>query len=125
MDKRLIIALGAFYFSLTPVIAMSKKAPVTAAEPAPPTTVQADTVWVGKTDKAMSCAKERGVDIDDMAKELTTGKIQVLAKKKLHDGQMRIQMCGVDKGDMNGYLISKKDLEKAKELGFEPVTHAQ
>lgn len=81
----------------------------------------ADSVWVGKSDKAKSCAKERGIDIDSMGKELQTKGIKILARKKIPDGKVRIQMCGVDKGDMNGYLVAKKDVEKAKELGYQQL----
>lgn len=128
MDSSLFpTLLLAVAFGAAPAHAMSKKQAAPGTEPAASTAAAAksptngDSVWVGKSDKAISCAKQRGIDVDDMAKELIGGQVQVLAKKKLHDSKMRIQMCGVDKGDMNGYLISKKDLDKAKELGFSPV----
>jgi hypothetical protein len=79
-------------------------------------------VWVGKSDLAKSCAKERGIDPDLMAGELKNANITVTAKKKIHDNKMRIQECGTDKGDMNGYLIPKKDLDRVKELGFSQVS---
>lgn len=104
---------------------MSKKA---ASPPAPeaqvPVPTAPDQIWVGKSDNAKSCAAnpgDRGVELDLMAAQLHDAKIQILAKKKLHDHKMRIQMCGTDKGDLNGFLISRKDLEKAKELGFDPL----
>ncbi|MEW6056148.1 MAG: hypothetical protein AB1540_05990 [Bdellovibrionota bacterium] len=80
-----------------------------------------DTLWVGKSDNAKSCGPEKGISIDIPAQELKTAQIPILAKQKLHDGQMRIQMCGADKGDFNGFLIPKAELEKAKSLGFSVV----
>lgn len=94
---------------------MGKKALTTSSE-----TPDSTTQWVGKSDAAKSCEKS-AISLDTMANELKKKDVQVFAKKKVHDGKMRIQMCGADKGDMNGFLISKKDLEKAKSLGFEPV----
>lgn len=80
-----------------------------------------DTVWVGKSDQAKSCEKNRGLEIDQMGAALEANGVKVYAKRKLHDGKMRIQMCGIDKGDMNGFLIAKKDLEKATSQGFQAV----
>lgn len=102
-------------------LAMSKKAP---AQPAIVHTnvtsdVPSDAIWVGKSDQARSCGEVKGVDIDSMGSDLTSKGIKILTRKKIPDGKVRIQMCGADKGDMNGYLIAKKDLEKAKELGFQ------
>ena len=104
--------------------AMSKKQATQSYSDNQSPTVQTppDMLWVGKSDQAKMCAKERGIDADLMAAGLKKANIQIASKKKLHDTKMRIQECGTDKGDMNGFLISKRDLDKAKELGFTPVS---
>lgn len=103
--------------------AMSKKAPTPPPvnDPGMSAAAKLDTTWVGKSDLAKSCEKTRGVSIDIMSDELSKAGIKTYAKRKLHDGMMRIQMCGADKGDMNGFLIEKKDLDAAKALGFTPA----
>ena len=99
---------------------MSKKAPPPEPAQASPT-LDTETVWVGKSDEAKSCEKARGIELDKVGAELAAANVKIITKRKLHDGMMRIQMCGVDKGDLNGFLIAKKDLETAKNLGFKIV----
>ena len=121
MTKILILpALLAMAFMIPAALAMSKKAPSTQTAPTTPVS-DTEMVWVGKSDEAKSCEKARGIAIDKVETELATANIKIFAKRKLHDGMMRIQMCGVDKGDLNGFLIAKKDLEAAKGLGFKVV----
>jgi hypothetical protein len=80
-----------------------------------------DSIWVGKTDDAKSCGTAKPVTLDQAAADFAATNIQFFQKKKIHDGKMRIQMCGTDKGDMNGFLISKKDLQRAEALGFKAM----
>lgn len=96
-------------------------------QPAPPSTsnqtqsalhAEEDLIWVGRSDESKSCETAKGVGLDVMAAELQKAGATVSAKQKIRDDKMRIQMCGTDKGDMNGYRIAKKDLEKALALGF-------
>jgi hypothetical protein len=101
------------------VQAMSKKTP--AHTESSSFNATSETVWVGKPDEAKSCAKERGIPLDTMASTLESNGIKVLSRKKVPDGKMRIQMCGADKGDQNGFQIARKDLDKARDLGFKPV----
>lgn len=105
-------------------LAFSKKAPPPAPTDAS-LTQPSDTeeVWVGKDDEAKSCAKDRGIPLETMETILSGAGIKVLARRKVPDGMARIQMCGADKGEMNGYQISRKDLDKAKNLGFKPVAY--
>lgn len=77
-----------------------------------------DIVWVGKSDEAKSCDKDKGIELDKMEIDLKNSGVTILNKKKVHDDQMRIQMCGADKGTMNGFQIDKKFLDKATQLGF-------
>lgn len=80
-----------------------------------------DSIWVGKSDETRSCATQGGVELDAMGTELEKAKIHVLEKRKIRDKNMRIQMCGADRGNMNSFLISKSNLEKAKTLGFRAI----
>lgn len=114
--------LATMVLAFGPAYGMSKRAPSNDQQQAPAaTSAQEESIWVGKSDSAISCQKSRGIELDKMSADLALASVKVLAKRKLHDGKMRIQMCGVDKGDMNGFLIPKKDLEKALALGFKPV----
>ncbi|GEM_PF-1596288 len=79
---------------------------------------QSDLVWVAKPDEAKSCATQKGISLDVMAGELEKAGVKVAQRKKLRDPRPRIQMCGVDRGDLNGFLISKQHVEKAEILGF-------
>jgi hypothetical protein len=124
MRKSIQITILALIF-ITPALAMSKKAPDASPAPAVVTAQPADSVWVGKSDESKSCGTERPVALDAMEAELLHADIKIFAKKKLHDTKMRIQMCGIDKGDLNGFLIAKKDLDKAVGLGFKPVIDSQ
>ncbi len=116
-----ILILGTS-FALLPACAFSKKMQPTApATVEVPSSADSESVWVGKSDGAKSCAKEKGISLDVMAAQLQSVDIKILAKKKISDGKMRIQMCGADKGDFNGFLIARKDADKAKALGFNAV----
>jgi hypothetical protein len=99
--------------------AMAKK-PLTEADRVPQAASTDDSVWVGKSDGAKSCEKD-AVSLDTSARELKGAEVKILAKKKLHDGKMRIQSCGTDKGTLNGFLIPKADLEKAQQAGYDPI----
>jgi hypothetical protein len=99
--------------------AMAKK-PLTEADRVPQAASTEDSVWVGKSDGSKSCEKD-AVSLDASARELKGAEVKILAKKKLHDGKMRIQSCGADKGTLNGFLIPKSDLEKAQHAGYDPI----
>lgn len=79
------------------------------------------TLWVGKSDAGTSCGTEKTISLDAMAKELLNAGVKVFSQKKIKETKMRIQMCGADKGDKNGFLILKSDLEKARKKDFLPI----
>ena len=115
----MILTLGSA-LAMGPAYGFSKKTqPVATVDVA--SSADSDSIWVGKSDEAKSCAKEKGIALDVMANQLQTADIKILAKKKISDGKMRIQMCGADKGDFNGFLIARKDADKAKNIGFKPM----
>jgi hypothetical protein len=53
--------------------------------------------------------------------ELKRVGVTVVKSEKGHDGQIRIQMCGVPTGGLNRAQIYKRDLEKAAKVGFKPA----
>ena len=104
------LILVAFLLSLPFAFSMAKKNVQTkSSEP---------TVWVGKSNQAKMCEADKGIALDSMTGELESAHIKVYNKKITPDGQMHMEMCGADKGDLNGFEIAKKDLDKAKALGF-------
>jgi hypothetical protein len=52
------------------------------------------------------------------AQELLKAGVKVLEQRKQDDGKMRIQVCGAPQGSGNAYRIAKRDLKRAKKLGF-------
>ena len=86
-----------------------------------PASPAADLVWIAKADEATSCNAGSGIDIDSMGHSLIQSGVKILQKKKFHDNKMHILSCGADKGALNGYLISKKELPRALALGFKEV----
>ncbi len=77
-------------------------------------------IFVYKYDSSKQCEEKKGVDLNDMAKELSDIKIFSMTKK--NDNQIRVQVCGALTGHANVYEIKAKDLIKAKALGFKKWT---
>ena len=109
------IILIIFFITFT-TFAFAKKSSDSELSPTDP-----NLLWVGKSNEAKSCQTEKGVDIDIMAKELSNAGIKVYTRKIFPLSVMQLQSCGADKGDLNGYLISKSELEKSIQLGFKLI----
>lgn len=73
-------------------------------------------VFIYKPDGSKQCGEGEKIDLKAMQKEL--GQIEVYSAKNLHDGLMRIQMCGAPTGYNNVYEINQSDLDAALKLGF-------
>lgn len=73
-------------------------------------------VKIFKADGTLQCNQGKKIDLDVMAKELSG--LQIYSSENLHDGLMRIQMCGKPTGQNNVYEINTSDLPKALSLGF-------
>ena len=85
----------------------------------PPTGYEAQelgTVKVAKSDGSKQCGMGPGVSLSVMKKELHETK--VLSSTKVHDGLMRVQVCGASTGMLNVYEIPRADLAKALRKGF-------
>ncbi|MBS1961685.1 MAG: hypothetical protein JST04_05685 [Bdellovibrionales bacterium] len=82
-----------------------------------------DRVWITRPDGSLQCdEKTEGAAHDPVAEakaELTKKGVHVLEAKKRNDGKMRAQVCGISTGNETSFLIPKKELSKAKTLGFE------
>lgn len=78
-----------------------------------------DFAWVARPDGAKQCENTEGQSLDAGLEELKKAKIDVLESKKGDDGMMRIQLCGAPAGKENTYKIRRKDLAKARALGFQ------
>lgn len=80
-----------------------------------------NTIWVSKSDGAMSCTPGSGEGLDKGKSILGKSNIEVFEAKKGNDGKARIAMCGVAQGSLNMYRISKDKLAEAQRQGFELV----
>ena len=78
-------------------------------------------VWVKKPDGGLACdADKKSVTPLEVGKaELKKAGIEVFEAKKANDGLMHAAVCGIATGNENHFLISAKDAEKAKKLGYE------
>ncbi|MBN22583.1 MAG: hypothetical protein CL678_14970 [Bdellovibrionaceae bacterium] len=77
-----------------------------------------DRVWVGRSDGSKSCEEAPGVALEITKSELEKSKIKVYESKKVDDGLLRAQMCGIEKGISNAYLIDRSNLDLVQGLGF-------
>ena len=68
----------------------------------------------------LQCAQGHAVSVDSMKSEL--GDIQVFTSESKSDGLFHTQVCGSPTGEANVFEINKRDLAKAKKLGFSEWT---
>jgi len=80
---------------------------------------QSETAFVYKPDGSMHCDSARGISLEAMAQELIRNGISIYARRKSHDGREGIAVCGKPTGGINVYEISKSDLSRALQLGFQ------
>lgn len=84
-----------------------------------------DRVWITRSDGTLQCDDATGAGAHDViagAKaQLTKKGVHIIESKKRNDGKLRAQMCGMSTGNETSFLIPKKELAKAKALGFEAV----
>jgi hypothetical protein len=106
---------------LLPCIAWSfaPQKTTTKSEPLHP---EVDSVWVAKPDGAQSCEPQTGLSLSQGAEGLKSLKIPILDSKKAADGKMHAQMCGASKGTENAYLIPRRNLAEATQVGYREVT---
>lgn len=77
-------------------------------------------VRVFKPDGSLQCGMGKKIDPQVMQKEL--GEIQIFSAENMHDGLMRIQVCGHPTGHCNVFEILQADYDKAQKLGFKKWT---
>ena len=73
-------------------------------------------IKVYKPDGSLQCNQGKPISLKEMEAELKD--IKVLSSDKMHDGMMRIQVCGQPTGMNNVFEIAETDIEKAKLFGF-------
>ena len=73
-------------------------------------------VKVYKPDGTLQCNQGKAISLKEMESELKG--ITIFSSEKIHDGLMRIQVCGQPTGNSNVFEIAESDLEKAKSFGF-------
>ena len=99
------------------VLALSLLAGLPSAAAAPKAPA-AETVWVMRSDGALQCGMAEPQSLEAGAQELMKAGVKVLEQRKQDDGKMRIQVCGAPQGTGNAYRIAKRDVKRAKKLGF-------
>ncbi len=98
------------------VLTLSLLAGATGAVAAPK--ALAETVWVMRLDGALQCGMAQPQSLEAGAQELMKAGVKVLEQRKQDDGKMRIQVCGAPQGTGNAYRIARRDVKRAKKLGF-------
>ena len=76
------------------------------------------TIQVYKYDGALQCGMGREISLEEMAKELETGGMDVVASRKGSDGLAHIGVCGASTGAINVYVIDRGSLPTAERLGY-------
>lgn len=84
-----------------------------------------DRVWIARSDGSRQCedaVEGRAHDrVAEAKAELTRKGVHVIEAKKDNDGRVHAQACGISTGNLTTFLIPKRELAKAKALGFEEV----
>jgi hypothetical protein len=75
-------------------------------------------VEIYKYDGTLQCGMGHESTLEEMAKELESGGIDVLENRKGTDGLVHINVCGASTGAINIYLIDRGSLPAAQRLGF-------
>ncbi len=79
-----------------------------------------DRVRIAKADGSLQCGMGKSLSLQEMQKDLKG--LTIFSSENKPDGLMHIQVCGSPTGRHNVYEISRADLEKAKQLGFQEWT---
>ncbi len=77
-----------------------------------------ESTWVMREDGSKSCDSTGKDALAAGAEALKKMGVAVFEAKKLEDGLMHAQACGMPTGKKNAYRISKKDLKNAEAMGF-------
>jgi hypothetical protein len=76
------------------------------------------TVEVFMYDGTLQCGLGNEIPLEEMAKMLTSARIEVLESRKGIDGLNHIAVCGASTGNINVFRIPRKDLAAAQAIGF-------
>jgi hypothetical protein len=80
-------------------------------------------VWVVRPDGTVQCesaGKDTGTKegFQRIQKKFRDAGISVHGIETRHDGMMRVQVCGMETGNLDAVWIDASDVEKARSLGF-------
>ena len=78
-----------------------------------------ETAYVYKPDGTRHCDTTPGISLDAMAQILVRSGIQVYTQRKSYDGREGIATCDNPTGSINVYEITRSDLQKALQMGFQ------
>jgi hypothetical protein len=81
-------------------------------------------VKVFNYDESTQC-NDDGIPLEEMQRQLTDAGIAVHCAQKGNDGNAYPAVCGGASGDINIYLIDRRDVRLAKRLGFRPVSELE
>jgi hypothetical protein len=79
------------------------------------------TLKVYRSDGSRQC-EGGAISLDDMSAQLEAAGIEVLCAQQGHDGLMHPAVCGASSGRLNIFTIRAAAAERARELGFAPVS---
>jgi len=97
----------------TPLLAVNQDK---SAPPMVPHETADGRVFVARSDESLQCGMKKGVDLNEMERELRG--VKVYSSSKRPDGKMHIQVCGSSTGTMNVYEIPASSLSNAEKSGF-------
>jgi hypothetical protein len=80
-----------------------------------------ETTKIAKSNGAKQCESGH-ISLAAMKNELADNGVKVVSAACGNDGMMHPTVCGVDAGEINIFEVSPADLDKAKKLGFKPLS---
>jgi hypothetical protein len=75
-------------------------------------------IQIFKYDGTLQCGMGGEIPLDEMAKELESADIEIIASRKGTDGLVHISVCGASTGAINVYVIDRGALPAAQRLGY-------
>lgn len=76
-------------------------------------------VDVFRYDGLLQCGLGEEISLQKMSDRLAARGIEVLDRRKGDDGLQHVAVCGASAGSINIFTIARRDLDAARELGFE------
>ena len=74
--------------------------------------------WYIRPDGSRQCQPNTSRKQDELKKELVGAKIPVIQILNIHDGAMRMQVCGAPTGQLDAVFAKPENARKLRSLGF-------